>query len=149
MSPRSAASFIMSPSRKSTARTLALSSRVLNTCFGSFNSAPFGNVSRDRALECLTDADVPIARPHGNAHRPGRLFPFHLLDDGCVGAEDHRSQSCKRRAPPVAGCLDDGIDGARRRRIWAWTARARCHSWLTSRGPLGSLTAYAGWIIAD
>src|SRR5208337_3228487 len=40
----------MSPSRKSTARTVALSSRALNTCFGSFNSAPFGNVSRTALL---------------------------------------------------------------------------------------------------
>src|SRR5580693_434808 len=50
MSARNAASFTMSPSRKSTARTVALSSRVLNTCFGSFTSAPFGNVSRTALL---------------------------------------------------------------------------------------------------
>src|SRR5438105_5826211 len=50
MSARNAASFTMSASRKSTARTVALSSRVLNTCFGSFNSAPFGNVSRTALL---------------------------------------------------------------------------------------------------
>src|SRR6516225_10932958 len=102
-----------------------------------------------RALECLTDADVPIARPNGHAHRPGRLLPFHLLDDGCVGAEDHRSQSGERRAPPVAGCLDDGVDVARRRRILAWTARARCHPRLTPNGPQGSLISYVRWIIAD
>src|ERR1700747_3158377 len=50
MSARSAASSTMSPSRKSTARTVALASRVLNTCCGSFNSAPFGNVSRTALL---------------------------------------------------------------------------------------------------
>src|SRR6516162_3506175 len=132
MSARNPASLTMSPSRTSTARTVALFSRALN-----------------RALECLTDADIPITRPHRHAHRPGWLLPFHLLDDGCVGAEDHRSQSCRRDAPPVAVCLDDGVDGARHRRIWAWTARARCHPWHTPHGPQGSLTAYTRKIIAD
>src|SRR5438034_3523452 len=63
MSARSAASLTMSPSRKSTARTAALSSRVLNTCFGSFNSAPFGNVSRTALLSASPMQMFP-ARDH-------------------------------------------------------------------------------------
>jgi hypothetical protein len=63
MSARSAASFTMSPSRKSTARTVALSSRVLNTCFGSFNSAPFGNVSRTALLSASPMQMLP-SRDH-------------------------------------------------------------------------------------
>src|SRR5215472_12111626 len=50
MSARNAASLTRSPSRKSTARTAALSSRVLNTCSGSSSNAPFGNVSRTALL---------------------------------------------------------------------------------------------------
>ena len=93
----------------------------------------------------------PFARPHGDAHRPGRLFPFHLLDDGCAGAEDHRSQSCQRRAPAsrrVPRCP------WRRWRATPPGLGVNCScavssSRLTPTGRRAGSPAWARWIIAD
>ena len=90
MSARNAVSLTMSPSRKSTARTVALSSRALNTCSGSSSSAPFGNVSRTALLSAS----------------PMQMFP----------SRDHTGTPIGRLTPAdqqPAGALFSGRDGTR------------------------------------
>src|SRR5215472_8941862 len=122
MSARNAASFTMSPSRKSMARTVALSSRVLNTCFGSFNSAPFGNVSRTALLSASPMQMFP-SRDHTGTPI-GRDGFFHFTSS-TMDASALRT-TARSRASVVLRQSPDAL-------MMASMARDAAGSW---RGPL-------------